>query len=75
MFTSGYVNTETVLHFFNTESESEMSSEIRPNRGSLKIRKLFHMTSRKQNVQGECIMNEQQPNSRGHEDSLGMTEP
>ena len=75
MFTSGYVNTETVLHFFNTESESEMSSEIRPNRGSLKIRKLFHMTSRKQNVQGECIMNEQQSNSRGHEDSLGMTEP
>ena len=70
MFTLGYVNTETILHFFNTESESEMSSEIRPNRGSLKIRKLFHMTSRKQNVQGECIMN-----SRGHEDSLGMTEP
>ena len=26
------------------------------------------MTSRKQTVQGECIMNEQQPNSLGHED-------
>ena len=26
------------------------------------------MTSRKQTVQGECIMNEQQPNSPGHED-------
>ena len=26
------------------------------------------MTSRKQTVQGECVMNEQQPNSLGHED-------
>ena len=33
-----------------------------------KIRKLFHMTGRKQTVQGECFMNEQQPNSPGHED-------
>ena len=32
-----------------------------------KIRKLFHMTCRKQTLQGECIMNEQQPNSPGHE--------
>ena len=28
-----------------------------------KYTKLFRMTSRKQTVQGECIMNEQQPNS------------
>ena len=35
-----------------------------------KIRKSFHMTSRKQTVQGECFMNEQQPNSPGHEDRL-----
>ena len=37
-----------------------------------KICKLFHRTSRKQTVQVyyECIMNEQQPNSLGHEDCL-----
>ena len=45
-----------------------MFSEIRPDRGSQKKDKLFHMTSRKQTVQGERIMNEQQPNSLGHED-------
>ena len=40
-----------------------MFSEIRPKSWLTKIRKLFHLTSRKQTVQGECIMNEQQPNS------------
>ena len=44
-----------------------MFSEIRPNRGP-KIRKLFHMTSKKQTVQGECFMNERLLNSLGHED-------
>ena len=52
----------------NTESEGEMFSEIRPSRGSQKIRELFHMTSRKQTVQAQCIRNEQQPNSLGYED-------
>ena len=45
-----------------------MFSEIRPQSWLTKIRKLFHMTSGKQTVQGECFMNEQQPNSPGHED-------
>ena len=52
----------------NTEYEGEMFSEIRPSRGSQKISELFHMTSRKQTVQAQCIRNEQQPNSLGHED-------
>ena len=29
---------------------------------------VFHMTSRKQTVQGECFMNKRQPNSPQHED-------
>ena len=40
-----------------------------------KLRKLFHMTRRKQTVQGECIMNEQQPNSLGHEDRSERLKP
>ena len=45
-----------------------MFSEIRPQSWLTKIRKLFHMTSGKQAVQGKGFMNEQQPNSPGHED-------
>ena len=37
----------------------------------IKTRKFFHMTSRKQTVQGECFMNEQQPNSPEHDDHFG----
>ena len=33
------------------------------------------MTRRKQTVQGECIMNEQQPNSLGHEDRSERLKP
>ena len=32
---------------------------------------IFHMTSRKQTVQGEGFMNERQPNSREHRDRSG----
>ena len=32
---------------------------------------VFHMTSRKQSVQGKFFMNERQPNSPEHEDRLG----
>ena len=32
---------------------------------------VFHMTSRKQTVQGECFMNEQQSNSPEHKDRSG----
>ena len=32
---------------------------------------VFHMTSRKQTVQGECFMNERQPNSSEHKDCSG----
>ena len=53
------------------EPESEIFSETRPNRSWLtKIRKLFHMTSRKETVQGDCFMDERQPNSLGHEDRM-----
>ena len=36
-----------------------------------KTRKFFHMTSRKQTDQGECFMNERQPNSPEHKDRSG----
>ena len=45
-----------------------MFGEIRPNRGSQTYASYFHMTSRKQTVQGKCTMNEQQPNSLRNED-------
>ena len=32
---------------------------------------VFHMTSRKQTVQGECFMNERQPNSPEHKNRSG----
>ena len=31
---------------------------------------VFHMTSRKETVQGDCFMDERQPNSPGHEDRM-----
>ena len=37
----------------------------------IKTRKFFHMTSRKQTDQGECFMNERQPNSPEHKDRSG----
>ena len=37
----------------------------------MKTRKFFHMTSGKQTVQGECFINERQPNSRECKDRSG----
>ena len=61
-----------------TESESEMFREHRPNRGSCKDASFFfvlfffvNMTIRKQTDQGVYFMNERRQNSLEHEDCSG----
>ena len=48
-----------------------MFSELQPNYGSLKHASFFTWQGRKQTVQGECFLNERQPNSPEHEDRSG----
>ena len=52
----------------NTESESEMFSEIRPNRGSQKYASYFTWQVENKLFKASVFMNEQQPNSPGNED-------
>ena len=51
----------------NTESESEMFSDLQPN-CARKNTHFFHMTRGTQTAEGYCFMNERKPNSPEHED-------